>query len=397
MLPAETVETYRYRLGDIAFSHINSYEHVGKTALYEGVPTTFIHGMNLLRLRFGHDEIEPKFAHLFMQMNFFREEVRKRVGHAVNQVSINQKNLAEVPFIVAPLGEQRRIVTKLEKLLAKVDACQQRLAKIPILLKRFRQSVLAAACSGRVTADWREDDSCEDDLPIGWRWTEVEALLPAGGIFDGPFGSNLKTSDYTTSGVRVIRLENIGHLRFIGEKETFVSREKYEGLKKHTVGEGDIIFASFIAQEIRACVLPKLSTRAIAKADCFCLRPKKDLVNRKYLVLQLVSQESYNRLVENVHGATRPRINTTQLRKLEVRMCPLAEQQEILRRVEALFVLADQIEARYAKAKAHVEKLTQSILAKAFRGELVPQDPKDEPAEALLRRIRQQSNNGKKA
>jgi type I restriction enzyme S subunit len=78
-------------------------------------------------------------------------------------------------------------------------------------------------------------------------------------------------------------------------------------------------------------------------------------------------------------------------------MCPLAEQQEILRRVEALFVLADQIEARYAKAKAHVEKLTQSILAKAFRGELVPQDPKDEPAEALLRRIRQQSNNGKKA
>jgi type I restriction enzyme S subunit len=67
---------------------------------------------------------------------------------------------------------------------------------------------------------------------------------------------------------------------------------------------------------------------------------------------------------------------------------PLAEQQEIVRRVEVLFALADQIEARYAKAKTHVERLTQSILAKAFRGELVPQDPNDEPASVLLERIK---------
>ncbi len=71
-------------------------------------------------------------------------------------------------------------------------------------------------------------------------------------------------------------------------------------------------------------------------------------------------------------------------------MCPLAEQQEIVRRLEELFALADQIEARYAKAAAHVEKLTQSILAKAFRGELVPQDPNDEPASILLERIKRQ-------
>ena len=67
---------------------------------------------------------------------------------------------------------------------------------------------------------------------------------------------------------------------------------------------------------------------------------------------------------------------------------------KIVRRVEGLFALADQIEARYAKAKAHVEKLTQSILAKAFRGELVPQDPKDEPAEKLSEQLRQ-ARNGK--
>jgi len=81
-------------------------------------------------------------------------------------------------------------------------------------------------------------------------------------------------------------------------------------------------------------------------------------------------------------------INVTMLGALPIPLPPLAEQQEIVRRVEALFALADQIEARYAKAKAHVEKLGQSILAKAFRGELVPQDPNDEPASVLLAQIR---------
>ena len=69
---------------------------------------------------------------------------------------------------------------------------------------------------------------------------------------------------------------------------------------------------------------------------------------------------------------------------------PYAEQAEIVRRVEALFKLADDIEKRYEKARGHVDKLTQSILAKAFRGELVPQDPGDEPASELLKRIRQE-------
>lgn len=320
-----------------------------------------------------------------------------RLGQRENSSAIpgiSRKDIYEVEAPIPPLTEQRRILVKLEALLAKVAACRQRLEKIPSLLKRFRQSVLVAACSGRLTADWREDNSYEEDLPPEWRRMSLEELLTPNGIFDGPFGSNLKTSDYTESGVRVIRLENVGHLRFIGEKETFISREKYEYLKKHTVKEGDIIFASFIDEEIRACLVPKLKTTAIAKADCFCLRPDIKLANRQYLTYQLVSLGSYNKLIKNVHGATRPRINTSQLRKLRIKICPLLEQQEIVHRVEGLFRIADRIEERYQRAKTQVDMLTQSILAKAFSGELVPQDPNDEPASVLLERIRHQKNLG---
>jgi type I restriction enzyme S subunit len=77
----------------------------------------------------------------------------------------------------------------------------------------------------------------------------------------------------------------------------------------------------------------------------------------------------------------------TNLGDLPIPIAPTAEQEEIIRRVEALFEIADQIEGRYQKGNAYVDKLTQSILAKAFRGELVPQDPNDEPASVLLERI----------
>jgi len=92
-------------------------------------------------------------------------------------------------------------------------------------------------------------------------------------------------------------------------------------------------------------------------------------------------------------GSNVPQINNPDILPLQAAIPPLAEEQEIVRRVEELFTLADQIEARYAKAKAYVVNLTQSLLAKAFRGELVPQDQNDEPASILLESIRQTKSN----
>lgn len=373
--------------GDVLFAKITPCMENGKGAIAAGLHNGLGCGTTELHVLRPLSRVDPYYLYRFLSQRSVRRQAKENFTGTAGQARVPTNFIEQLKIPLPPLSEQRRIVAKLEKLLAKVGSCRNGLAKIPTLLKRFRQSVLAAACSGRLTVDFRENDSYEDDLPTGWRWKRLEELLPLGGIFDGPFGSNLKTSDYTSSGVRVVRLENVGHLRFISEREVYVSQEKYETLKKHTVSEGDIIFASFIDEEIRACLLPKLSTATIAKADCFCLRPKTDLVDRQYLTYQLVSQKSYNILFEEVHGATRPRINTTQLRRLEVRLCPLVEQQEIVRRVEALFTRADEIETRCARAKAHADNLTHSILAKAFRGELVPTEasPSGMPTEMLSR------------
>ena len=150
--------------------------------------------------------------------------------------------------------------------------------------------------------------------------------------------------------------------------------------------EGDILL-SIRGTVGRVCVVPKGLTNANITQDTARLSIQPAL-DSNYVKWFLRSPHTQKRMQKAVKGVAVRGINIGDVRALQLPVPPLAEQQEIVRRVEALLALADQIEARYAKAKVHVEKLTQSILAKAFRGELVPQDANDEPAEKLLERIK---------
>ena len=105
------------------------------------------------------------------------------------------------------------------------------------------------------------------------------------------------------------------------------------------------------------------------------------------MVLRLACRSTYERVKSQVHGATRPRINLKFLKSLALNIPNIEEQTEIVRRIESLFALADTVEKQYLAAKQRLDRLSQSILAKAFRGELVPQEPNDEPAAELLKRI----------
>jgi type I restriction enzyme S subunit len=92
-------------------------------------------------------------------------------------------------------------------------------------------------------------------------------------------------------------------------------------------------------------------------------------------------------LEDSAYGVGKPGLNLQNIKDVEIALPPLSEQKEIVRQVDALFAVADSMEARYHKAKASVDKLSHAVLAKAFRGELAAQNPADEPAEKLLERI----------
>lgn len=328
-----------------------------------------------LKALFLHDGIDKTYVEYLWRANEARIQ---GMGTGTTVKGIRLEDIRGLEVSLAPSLEQTRIANQLDTLLTRVQACNDRFDAIPALIKRFRQTVLDAYL-------------LEDQLPQPvetsiqpWAFRTVGSVCAS--ISDGPFGSNLKSDDYTSAGVQVVRLENIGHLFFDAKKETFISAEKYKTLRKHTLKKGDLLFSSFVDEEVRVCEFP-ISTLTINKADCFRLRIDETQCNKYFLLYRLACKSTYQSLKEQVHGATRPRINLTQLRGYEILLPPLAKQAEIVRRVEALFALADRIEARCTTARAQAQRLTPLVLAKAFRGELVPQDPNDEPASVLLARI----------
>jgi type I restriction enzyme S subunit len=333
-------------------------------------------------------------AFLFQLLLFLRPTLTG-LGKGGAQPNISQTVLKSLEVSLPPLDQQAQIVRVLESIAISRKSAVKHLAAARKRVHFIRQGLLLAACSGRLTSDWRVKNDEEipaldatskkrpkqfrhltqyelGEIPDTWRWVQVDDVLPSGGIFDGPFGSNLKSSDYAEAGARVIRLENIGHLRFIGSKKTFVPIEKYEKLLKHSVHSGDVVFSSFVDEQIRVCILPDdLEAMALAKADCFTLRPS-EAVYRPYLALQLASPAAYRCLMADVHGATRPRVNTAQVRSLPIPICSIAEQHEIVHRFMALSELADGLLMRVDAASRRLDRSSHAVLTKAFRGDLVP-------------------------
>lgn len=394
--------------GDVVFNNTNSPELVGKTAYYDSTePRAFSNHMTRIRCRV--DRLEPRYCAVAMHQ-LWREGYFEAVcKNHVSQASVGRSVLLDAVISLPPLAEQRRIVTHVEALLARVNATRDRLAKVPLVMKRFRQAVLAAACSGRLTEDWREaglrvesasevlsrvqteraaqrvgergaraattDLHLDVGLPDSWCWVTLEQLASddPSSITDGPFGSNLKTSHYTENGPRVIRLQNVGDGMFV-DSHAHISQEHYASLLKHKVNADDLVIAALGDPVPRACVIPPTVGPAIVKADCIRFRPHSELASSHYLNCALNAESTRARTSGAIHGVSRPRLNLGEIKQITVPLPPLSEQQEIVRCVVALFALANATEKRVQVASERADKLTQGMLAKAFRGELVPTD-----------------------
>lgn len=295
----------------------------------------------------------PKFVFRFLTSKHGQNNILSNFQGSA-QGGINTKFVSNTIIPIAPLKEQKRIVEKLDKLLASVEEAKARLEKIPVIIKRFRQSVLNAAVTGELTKDWRERNkiSIDDwdnkifnefcklqrgyDLPLKKIVNGKYAVVTSGGIagYHNEFKSNGPCLVTGRSG-------SVGNVHFF-EVDNYWPHNTVLFVKDFCNNYPKFIYYFFLQFDFRAFS----SSTAVPTLD------------RKKLFNELIIIPSHK------------------------------EQKEIVKRVEALFKRADEIETRYKKAKNFVDKLTQSILAKAFRGELVPQDPNDPPASELLEKIK---------
>ncbi|PSJ55944.1 restriction endonuclease subunit S [Pseudaminobacter soli (ex Li et al. 2025)] len=370
-----------FRDGDVIFAKITPSMENGKSAVARYLTNATGIGSTEFHVFRSYGAIEPEYLWRYVRQQSFRDDAQTVMSGAVGQQRVPADWLKEHHIPLAPLAEQRRIVMKVDSLTTRTARARKELDRIPNLIARYKKRLLALAADRELTKDWRADRK-------NGEWKEVTVEEVADATFDGPFGSNLKSADYVDKGVRVVRLENIDSLTFIRDKETYISGKKYEGLKRHTLQADDVLFSSFIAEEIRVCRFPgDLPTAAINKADCFCVRPKVDRCLPSYLMYRLAAPQTYEILKDSVHGATRPRISLKQLKSFSFFLPTIEEQAEVVHRIESAFGWLDRMAADHATAARLLPKLDAGILAKAFRGNLVPQDPNDEPAAKLLTRI----------
>lgn len=291
---------------------------------------------------------------------------------------LSRKDAYRYPIHLAPLNEQKRIADKLDALLAQVDACRERLKRVPQILKRFRQAVLAAATSGALTEEWREK------LKI--KAASVKMLSKVVTLKTGPFGSALHREDYVENGVPVINPMHINNGKITPSMSVSVTPQKSDGLAEFRLKKGDVIIARRGVMG-RCAVVTEVEEDWLCGTGSMVLRSTKDLVPA-YLQICLSSPEVVTVLERQSVGSTMTNLNQGILLELEVIVPSISEQREIVRRVETLFAFADRLETRYTAGREQVDQLIPSLLDKAFCGELVPQDPNDEPAEELLEQIR---------
>lgn len=402
-----------FRAGDVLYGKLRPYLNKVCIPPFDGICSTdFL--------------VFPQSQHLDSRILMWYLNRRELVEFAAHQQRgvelprVNYSDLADLPFPLPPLAEQRRIAEKVESLLAGVNASRDRLQRVSAILKRFRQAVLAAACSGRLTADWREDSPRLEsaarlvqrvlqargnpsgipqplqvgDMDLGglgasipemWTWVCLRLLMNPDEAFC--YGV-VQPGDDDDEGVALVRAGDLKDGRVNVDALRRIPRDVDAAYKRSRLRGGELL-VTVVGAGIGEVGLAQAECSGFNIARAVAKIPVREF-DARYVFLWMSTGTAMGWMKNQSREVARPTLNLEQLRQLPVPLPPLAEQHEIVRRVDALFALADAIEQRVAAAGASAERLTQAVLAKAFRGELVPQDPSDEPASVLLERIRQE-------
>lgn len=371
----------RFYAGDVLYGKLRPYLNKVVYADRAGVCTT-----EIVPLR-PNEAVDGRYLFHWLRHPTFLAYVIE-VSHGVNMPRLGTDAGRAAPFVLAPKNEQRRIADKLDTVLARVDTVNDRLARVAPLLKRFRQSVLAAATSGKLTNDSSASaavvpvvlrQSEQSPLPDGWRWV---SLVDVARLESGHTPRKSVPEYWDGGEVPWISLQDIRAADGIEIFDTKL-RPTEAGIANSSarlLPAGTVCFCRDISFGYVTIMGREMATsQHFANWVCgLDLTPK-------YLLYAFMSSRAA--LAMSGQGTTVTTIYMPALKGMRLALPPTSEQCEIVRRVELLFGYADRLEARLQAAQTAADRLTPALLAKAFRGELVPQDPNDEPASELLNRL----------
>lgn len=350
--------------------------------------------------------INYKIFDYYFQTEYYRSEIRTLAG-GININNIKREHLENLTFPLPPLAEQNRIVEKLDQLFASIEVIKAKLDVIPQLLNEFRQTVLTQAVTGKLTEVWREGKqlskvrvktqmNTDYDLHIiPEKW--IHCIIKDLGVVKG--GKRLPKGDELVSdntGLPYIRARDLKQGTVLIDNLMYLKPETQKQIKNYIVNNGDLYITIVGAKIGDAGIIPIEMHGANLTENAAKITGLSEDVSNSYLSWWLRSLVCQVNIYKTIMSAAQGKLALTRINSLPVYLPPVQEQEEIVSRVTSLFAKADLIGKKYKVLKGQIDNLPQAILAKAFKGELVAQDPNDEPASVLLKRIKETQSLGKK-
>ncbi|HEY1943497.1 MAG TPA: restriction endonuclease subunit S [Roseiarcus sp.] len=438
--------------GDIIFAKITPCMENGKIAVVPELMNSVACGsteFHVLRAKHG---VVPSYIYYFVSAKKFRFEAKHQMTGAVGQKRVPTGFLEGHPLPLPPTNEQRRIVAKIEELFSELDASAESLTRARAQLKTYRQALLKAAFEGKLTTDWRaanpdklhslqallarirgerdarfiqattdwetaladwEHQKQVGDrpsrprrnpapdpptahqrdnmtkLPSAWQWLQIA---------DFAFVTKLAGFEYTkyvkydeTGDLPVIKAENAGHLGFRETSYSFVRSETVASLKRSILRGGELLMVFVGAGTGNVGIVPN-GRKYFLGPNIAMLRIETQCIATRFVELFLRSPLGSELKLSTVKAVAQPSLSMETIRQIPIPVPSTAEQSAIVAIVGERLSAVDRAEAEIADALSRIKALRQSILNRAFSGQLVPQDPSDEPAAALLARLRAQSS-----
>jgi len=284
--------------------------------------------------------------------------------------------------------EQHQIVAFLNHETTKIDRLIAKQERLIELLKEKRQAVISHAVTKGLNPDAPMKDSGVEwlgEVPAHWRVLALSRITKE--KCDGPFGSGLKSSHYTDTGARVIRLQNIRRGSFDGSDAAYVPEDYFRSeLSRHEVRRGDLLIAGLGDEKNpvgRACVAPPEVEPALVKADCFRYRIENTAATTDFVALQLSAGAEADAGILS-SGSTRSRIPLSTMATRKLALPPLPEQVEILAYLEKTRSTHEQLLERAHSSIALMKEHRTALISAAVTGKIdvrVWQKPDTEPEE----------------
>ncbi|MFK4167304.1 restriction endonuclease subunit S [Paenibacillus lautus] len=389
---------------DVLFAKITPCMENGNSVIAKGLKNNFGFGSTEFFVLRTSEYIAESFVHHLVRSERFRKQAKQVMTGAVGQQRVPKKFIEDYPLALPPIDEQRRISDKVERLLNKIDEAKKLIEEAKETFKLRRAAILDKAFCGELTRKWREENpkstfplknvkKVHENIlfPNNWVVSDFQSVAADKkySLAIGPFGSNLKVTDYTEDGVPLVFVRNIRSSNFNLEPK-YISVEKANKLAAHTVHAGDVLITKMGDPPGDSTICPSNIEKAVITSDCIKLTVNSEIMNNKFVMYAIRAPYIHKQILEQAKGVAQQKISLEIFKKMRIPVPSLEEQEEIVKQLEQYIESEIETMSNIESVLGTLLKLEQSILTNALQGKLGTNIRGEESVIELLREVVQE-------